>query len=294
MEITQLKYFYQTAVEQHVTSAAEKLHIAQPALTRSIHKLEDELGVPLFSPKGRGIVLTEYGKYLMKRIEPVLDNLERLPEDLETMAHRENETIHINVLAASYLITQAIIEYKREHENINFQLLQNEDMDICDINVSTTGFYNEDKENTFVFTEKIFLAAHKEGKFKSVKRVNLGELAGERFVSLAGSKNLRAICDDFCRQAGFEARIVFESDNVSSVKNIIAANIGVGFWPEYAWGILDNDDLSLISIANPRCYRDIVLTYNKNKADNKYVDEFFNFLLRFIERVKNEAYERRK
>ena len=62
----------------------------------------------------------------------------------------------------------------------------------------------------------------------------------------------------------------------------------MGFWPEYAWGILDNDDLSLISITNPRCYRDIVLTYNKNKADNKYVDEFFNFLLRFIERVKND------
>ncbi len=51
MEITQLKYFYQTAVEQHVTSAAEKLHIAQPALTSSIHKLEDDLGVQLFSPK---------------------------------------------------------------------------------------------------------------------------------------------------------------------------------------------------------------------------------------------------
>ena len=56
MEITQMKYFLEVAKTQHMTQSANKLHIAQPALTQSIHRLENELGVPLFLHKGRNIV----------------------------------------------------------------------------------------------------------------------------------------------------------------------------------------------------------------------------------------------
>ena len=66
MELLQLEYFYAVAKTQHVTHTAEQLHIAQPALTQSIHRLEKELGVPLFHRSGRNIALTEYGVYLRK------------------------------------------------------------------------------------------------------------------------------------------------------------------------------------------------------------------------------------
>jgi DNA-binding transcriptional LysR family regulator len=56
MELTQLRYFLKVAELQHITRAAEELYIAQPALTQTIHRLENELEVPLFSAKGRNIV----------------------------------------------------------------------------------------------------------------------------------------------------------------------------------------------------------------------------------------------
>ena len=61
MELTQLRYFAAVAELQHVTRAAERMHVAQPAITKSIHRLEDELGVPLIASRGRNIVLTDYG-----------------------------------------------------------------------------------------------------------------------------------------------------------------------------------------------------------------------------------------
>ena len=67
MELTQLKYFYAVAKNLHVTKTAEQLHIAQPALTQAVRRLEKELGHPLFASKGRNIVLTEYGKYLKEQ-----------------------------------------------------------------------------------------------------------------------------------------------------------------------------------------------------------------------------------
>ena len=101
MELTQLRYFCAVAEPQHMTKTAERLHIAQPALTQSIHRLEKELGVALFAAKGRGIELTECGRYFYKSLTPVLRTLEDLPRELRAMANVEDNTVHMNMLAAS-------------------------------------------------------------------------------------------------------------------------------------------------------------------------------------------------
>ena len=118
MELTQLRYFLKVAELQHITRAAEELHIAQPALTQTIHRLEKELEVPLFGIKGRNIVLTEYGRYFYEKLKPLLTGILDLPEQLQTMAKIENSTIHLNVLAASSLVTRAIIEYKKIDDEV--------------------------------------------------------------------------------------------------------------------------------------------------------------------------------
>ena len=58
MELTQIRYFLEVAESQHIPQSARKLHIAQPALTQAIHRLQPDLGVPLFMQSGRNIVLT--------------------------------------------------------------------------------------------------------------------------------------------------------------------------------------------------------------------------------------------
>ena len=108
MELTQLRYFLKVAELQHITHASEELHIAQPALTQTIHRLEKELEVPLFGIKGRNIVLTEYGRYFYEKLKPLLTGILDLPEQLQTMAKIENSTIHLNVLAALRLTKSTI------------------------------------------------------------------------------------------------------------------------------------------------------------------------------------------
>ena len=61
MELLQLRYFLTAAEYQHMTKAAEHLQIAQPALSQAIHRLEAELGVPLFERKSRSVELNEAG-----------------------------------------------------------------------------------------------------------------------------------------------------------------------------------------------------------------------------------------
>lgn len=289
MELSQLRYFYEAAQVQHITKAANKLHVAQPALSQAIHRLETELKVPLFASKGRNIVLTDYGRYLMKKIEPVMNTLEQLPEDLELMANLLNTTIHINVMSASTIVTASVIEYKKYVPDINFKLFQHEEESLCDISISTRLFYQKNDsvlDNEYVFTEKIYLAVPNIKKYKNMESASLEDFMEEDFICLAGSKQFGQICDKYCSHAGFKPRIIFESDNLTAVKNMIAAGLGVGFWPQYSWGALDTEDVLLVPIGSPLCQRDIVVVYNKNKADNTEVKKYFEFLVEFFEGLR--------
>ena len=94
MELLQLRYFLAAAKYQHMTKAAEHLQIAQPALSQAIHRLETELGVPLFIRRSRGIELNETGLLLQQRLLPIIESLDRIPEELREGAERAAHTIH--------------------------------------------------------------------------------------------------------------------------------------------------------------------------------------------------------
>lgn len=286
MELTQLKYFLEVAQTQHVTKSAEKLHIAQPALTQAIHRLEDELGIPLFAQKGRGIILNPYGQYFYKKLSPLVESLLVLPEELRQMAKLEQSTVHLNVLAASRLVTEAVIKYQRFDKKLKIEFKQNEETELFDICITTRLFYRNENENdsTSVTTEKIFLAVPNIAKFKGRNSITLKEVANENFISLLGSKQLRAICDKYCQSAGIKPNIIFESDSPEAVKKMIGANIGIGFWPHFSWGRLDAKNVRLLEIAEPNCSRDILITYKKNKVDNARVEKFYNFLTEYFKK----------
>ena len=114
MELTQLRYFAEAARLQHITRAAEQLHIAQPALTQALHRLEAELEVPLFVQRGRGVVLTPYGELLKERAQEILRSADALKGEMQQMAKTQSSTVHMNVLAASYIVTEAVIGFKQE------------------------------------------------------------------------------------------------------------------------------------------------------------------------------------
>ncbi|MCD8048383.1 MAG: LysR family transcriptional regulator [Clostridia bacterium] len=288
MELTRYRYFLDIAETGSMTKSVERLLIAQPALSQAMKKLEEAMGVPLFVHKGRGIVLTAYGKYLRDTLSPIVAELDEIPSHLATMARLWDETIHVSVNAASSLVTEAIIKYKAKHDNVSFQLLQNAGDDLFDIEITTKEEHEPD-EKAYCISENIFIAVPSGGKFDTRTSVSLDEMRQEGFISLMGSRQFRSICDARCKAAGFEPRIIFESDNPAAVKNMIAANLGVGFWPEFTWGAIEHENVRLLAIEGFAWKREVVISHNKNKADNRHVTDFFDFLSAFFEERKAAA-----
>ncbi|MBQ7431858.1 MAG: LysR family transcriptional regulator [Lachnospiraceae bacterium] len=291
MELTQLYYFYVASQYEHITKAAKTLNVAQPALTQAIRRLEEELGVSLFDRKGRGIVLNPYGKVAAAHLEVVFGQLQTMKEELERLSGNQSNTIRLNILAASLLMTEILIAYKKKCPECVFQLMQNETDQECDICISTVA--NADdisvssvQEYRDVFQENIYLAVPAQSPYATRKSISLTEVADADFISLAGSKPLRSICDQYCQQAGFTPNIIFESDSPSTVHDLISAGLGVGFWPAYSWGDFSKKELVLLPIDSPNCQRSLILTCSNRNA-SLLVQDFYQFTYHYMKNLEH-------
>lgn len=290
MELLQLRYFLEVAHTQHITQSAEKLHIAQPSLSQSIKRLENELGVKLFAARGRNIELTEYGKFLRDKLTPIIQRLDALPEQIREMADPEQTTIRLHVTAASLIVSEAIIEYRRRHEKVNFQFMLGEDANLFDLSIEGRLAGGPVQADCFSLNEKIHLAVPDSPAFANLNRVHLRDFREAHFISLVSRKQFRQACDRFCADAGFHPHIAFESDSPDTVRNMIAAHMGVGFWPAFSWGRLRGDGMRLLDIEDPVCRRSIVIRLQKNRIDSRIVEDFYSFLCDYFMDRMMETY----
>ncbi len=290
MDLNKLYYFYVVAKHEHVTKASEELCVAQPAVTKTIKQLERELDVSLFQKQGRNIKLTVFGEHLKERLEEVFSVLETLPEELEKLKAEQSQTIRLNVLAASAVVTNAVIEYKKNHPEVIFQFVQHEEKQECDISVLTNELHvgSDIKfRDRCVIEEKIYLAVPKKSRYAHRPSIQLQEVCDEGFVTLASSRSFRGICDMFCAYAGFRPKIIFESDSPETVKNIIQSNVGVAFWPEFSWGKLSGtSDIVLLPIETPTCRREIVIELHEHSPEPEPATSFYEYLVTYLKDIQ--------
>lgn len=291
MELNKLYYFYIVAKHQHVTHAAEELHIAQPALTKAIKILEQDLGVPLFYKRKRNIYLTSFGEHLKGRLDSVFNVLDKIPQEFEDLKKQEKHTVNLNVLAASTVVTEAIVNFKKKNEQAIFQVIQNEEEMNCDISI-TTNAVDFSKlppfEKRCIIEEKIYLAVPEKSEYGLKDFIDLKDVRDKGFVNLAGSRLFRTICDKFCLSAGFKPKIIFESDSPMAVKNLIGAGAGIGFWPAFSWG-KTAADIKLLPIENPVCQRELIIGLHNSGSVSQVVEDFFEYLIEYMREHQRDS-----
>lgn len=284
MELLQLRYFLAVAESEHMTNTAKQLHIAQPALTQSIHRLEQELGVSLFERAGRGIRLSPAGAYIRDRVKPAMETLENVARDVQLFQQGEQGVVRVGVHAASGVAIDGIAAYSELNPHVSFEITQDERERHRDVIVTTiTPRGSSTVENAVEktpFSERIGIVVPASSTLGDT--ASLADFANERFIALAGSRRFREVCDTFCARRAFTPHIAFESDNPLVVKKMIGLGLGVGFWPDHSWGDLDPKSCRLVHLQEPEFTRDVIVAKTSRCTPDSEAQRFYDFLLDYV------------
>ena len=284
MELLQLKYCLAVAESEHMTNKAKQLHIAQPALTQSIHRLEQELGVSLFERAGRGIRLSPAGAYVRDRVKPAMETLEDVARDVQLFQQGEQGVVRVGVHAASGVAIDGIAAYSELNPHVSFDVTQDERERHRDVIVTTiTPRGSSTVENAVEktpFSERIGIVVPASSALGDT--ASLADFANERFIALAGSRRFREVCDTFCARRAFTPHIAFESDNPLVVKKMIGLGLGVGFWPDHSWGDLDPKSCRLVHLQEPEFTRDVIVAKTSRCTPDSEAQRFYDFLLDYV------------
>jgi len=293
LELRQLQYFVQVAKLQHVTKAAEELHVAQSAVSRQIHRLEEELGVRLFMQRGRNVQLTPVGQLFLKRAEGVLADLDRAVTEIHEFLDPEAGEIRLGFphSLGTHLIPQVVSGFRKLHPNVKFRFRQGmypsliRDITEAEVDLAFISPFpdkNEHVTGEVVLTEELFAILPEKHKLAKFDTIRLAELKDEDFVLFSAGYSLRPIVWEACKQAGFTPKFSFESEETDTIRGLVAAGMGVSLLPEMAIYHTSSMMPAVVKVSEPHVTRTIGLIRRSGEKMPMVVQMFHTFLLDYF------------
>lgn len=290
MEWHQLEYFKLVAQLQHVTHAAEQLSISQPALSRSIAKLEKELGFPLFERRGKHIVLNRYGVIFLQYVERSLQEIDAGKQVIHDLIHPDYGSVSLSFLHSlgSNLVPSLLSKFRSKFPNIQFKLYQNAttllldqleagEVDLCLCSPVTTKDYMEWEP---LFTEELFVVVPFGHRLAQRKSIELKEIALDPIVTFKKDYGLRILTDHFFKEVNLKPFITFEGEEILTVAGLVEAKLGVALIP-HVFG-LDKTNVSFLPVSKPQCQRVIGIAWSKERYLSPAAQRFKNFVIQSL------------
>lgn len=241
--VRHIRHFIAVAEELHFRRAAERLHIAQPALSRSIKHLETQIGLQLLDRNNRNVMLTNAGTEFLKGCRGVLDSM----EGMVTQARKASvgEVGHLIVgytdFAISGRLPQLLQDFRSHYPQISIEPVhgftgsQLEDMEsgTLDFGFITGPFKREEYTCITVQSDQYVAVLYENHPLAGRSEIDLGELAGEQFIlgDLVKWQHYHDHLLQICRSAGFTPNIVQQAFNLEGIFGLIACEMGVTIQP---------------------------------------------------------------
>ncbi len=239
IELRHMRCFIAVAEELHFRRAAEKLNLAQPALSRTISQLEDDLGVRLLERSNRRVSLTDEGREFLSGCYSTLDSVNKAIERTRRAARGDIGKLRIGYtdFAINGVLPAILDEFRRQHPDIEIELiyspsheqisnLYDHQLDFAFL----TGEISETDIACITVQQQRFVCVLYEGHPLADKQeLRVQDLAGEPMV-VGAWKNwiyYRRHLDALCLRAGFRPRIKQEAHNSESIFGVIAAKMGI-------------------------------------------------------------------
>lgn len=286
------KIFYYVAKYENLTKAATALKTSQPAVTRTIHKLEGELGCRLFTRSKTGMKLTPEGRTFYGYVAAGCAQFFKGENDLSNLISLENGTIYISATetALHCYLFQAMEEFNSLYPNVRFKILNN----------STTESVNAVKEGKVDLAfasanlqvakplrmkilrkyRDILIAGMRFEELKAGKEeLSLKELVSYPWISLTAETITRRFLNEYFEKNGLTFAPDMELATTDMILPAVRHNLGLGFIPaEFADAELKSGQVFEIKVKEKLPERNIILIYDMEYPQSIAAKEFQKFL----------------
>ncbi|MEU5897633.1 MULTISPECIES: LysR family transcriptional regulator [Streptomyces] len=273
MDLLQLRYFQAVARYEHISRAAEELHVAQPSLSRTIARLEAELGTPLFDRQGRRIRLNQYGVVFLHHVDRALSELDdarRVLSDARDTAFGRVSVASETLLTITHLLGSFRAAYPRADvrlfqsnaEEMDRQLRARE-VDFCVASQPLTGTNLEMIE---LAREEVLLAVPRGHWLDGQESVTIREIATEPFVTTRIGQWQRTLLDRLFASEGLTPMISCEGDEPGASQDMISAGLGIGLIPAISRqaGTDSQVPVAWVHLNAPDCHRVLTLVWSRD------------------------------
>jgi DNA-binding transcriptional LysR family regulator len=242
-----LRWFQQVADGTTVTEVSELEPVTQSGVSRALARLEAEVGTPLLRRSGRTLRMTHAGAVFKRHVDALLHQLDDGIAAVSQLIEPDTGTVALAFQQSlgTWLVPELVGSFRAAHPGVGFRLTQ------VRVEIGTRRPRNPALRTRQVVVEPLRLALPRDHRLGGQQHIGLAEVSGEPFVSLRPASALRKLTDDLCDQAGFRPAVVFEGDDLSTVRGFVAAGLGVAIVPAPRAG-------SPESAAGPVLYREIL------------------------------------
>ncbi|MEH7106344.1 LysR family transcriptional regulator [Bacillus sp. JJ1764] len=296
MELLQLQYFQTVAKWEHMTKAAEELQIAQPSLSKTISRLEEDLGFPLFDRRKKQIYLNEYGRLFLTRVNRVFMELNEGKREMAELSGKNQNQITLAV-SIPRVLPDLLGSFLKQYPEIKFQqvlasasemksLLEKAEIDYC---ISSVPIEGNDIIWEPMMTEEVFLMVPSEHHLANQKEIRLDDVRDESFISLNEGYGFRSLTDGFCHKAGFVPNIAFEGDEPGVIGDLVRKGLGIAFIPAISLKNHASQYPNLLRITEPHCQRTIGLAWSGRRYLSDAARHFRRFVVAYFSKENKES-----
>ncbi len=241
MEIRQLRYFIAVVELGSLTKAAERVHVAQPALSQQMAALERDLGASLLVRSAQGVRPTAAGENLYRHAQTILRQVEQAGTEIKSGHAGESGTVRIGMPAtiASMIAVPLLTRLRQQHPGIHLCLFESSGtyltelliqgrLEMCILfrDMQTSGVACEALIEESLY---IFGAAKVDGKQPKIQ--SLADLAGLPMVLPSSDQNLRILVQRSFAHAGWKLNVVADIDSLVILASAAAAGLGYTLLP---------------------------------------------------------------
>jgi LysR family transcriptional activator of glutamate synthase operon len=276
MEVRQLRYLVALADERHFTRAAAREHIAQPALSQQIRRLEEQVGLALVERTTRSVALTEAGELLVARARRILNEIDAAQAELEALKGVQVGHVTVGVLhtMGPVDVSLALALFRERHPGVELtvreqsseelaEMLRVDELDLAFLSV-TERVESHGLGLHQLLSEELVLVVAPSHRLAGRRRVRMAELSGEEFVSYRTGSRLRELLESAGRSAGFEPRVTLESNESERIRRLVGRGLGVAILPRSDVE-RPGPDVAVAALVEPALTRDITLAWREDR-----------------------------